>query len=233
MAGGGNIVSPKGRVLPWTDGDALWLRRAVEREGEPRELVAQALVNRWAMLHDRPGPTAYPSLASFVRAYAQPVNPRWFPDGDLHLAQLEAHKGRGQMHLADMHARAQFRRDEHSTRKIFRDETDQAVRQALEGPVTLPAGVTEYAADSPSARATHGAPYRALPGENAFWVHSPGVLYSIAPESPTLSAGRALRAGGVHAGFGVIVLMGLLAVPFVVSGRASRRLGRRRRATAR
>jgi hypothetical protein len=233
MAGGGNIVSPKGRVLPWTDGDALWLRRAVEREGKPRELVAQALVNRWAMLHDQPGPAAYPSLASFVRAYAQPVNPRWFPEGDIHLATLEAHAPRGAAHRADMIARAEARRDVHSTRKIFRDETLQAVTRALEGPVTLPAGVTEYAADSKSARATHGTPYRSLPGENAFWVRSPGVLYSIAPDHPTLSAGRALRVGGVHAGFGVIVLMGLLAVPFIVSGRASRRLGRRRRATPR
>ena len=231
MADGGNIVSPKGRVLHWTDGDALWLRRAVEREGEPKALVAQALVNRWAMLQDRPAGASYPTLTSFVRAYAQPVNPRWFPAGDLHQAQLEAHAPRGAAHRADMIARAEARRDDYSARKIFRDETNQAARPALEGPVTLPAGVTDYAADSSSARATHGAPYRSQPGENAFWIHSPGVLYSIAPNHPTLSTGRALRTGGVHAGFGVIVLMALLSVPFVVGGRASRRVGRSRART--
>lgn len=227
MHPGGHIVSSRGHTLPWTADDALWLRRAVEREGEPREWVAQALVNRWALLKDR-GVTDYPTLARFVRAYAQPVNPRWFPAGDLHLAQLEAHAPRGAAHQADMIARAQRREGEHSTRKIFHPETEAAVARALGGPLTLPAGVTDYAADTASARSRHGAPSYARPGENAFWSPQAGTLYGIAPGHPTMATGRALRTGGVHAAFGVLGLLALLAVPFVVSGRGSRKLRRRR-----
>ena len=227
MDRGSHIVTSRGHTLPWTADDALWLRRAVEREGEPREWVAQALVNRWALLKDQ-GRAEYPTLASFVRAYAQPVNPRWFPDGDLHLARLEAHAPRGAAHRADMIARAEARRDEHSTRKIFHSSTEAAVARALRGPITLPAGVTEYAADTPDARGRHGTPSYARPGENAFWSPHAGVLYGIAPKHPTMATGRALRTAGVHAGFGVVVLLSLLAVPFVVSGRGARKLGRRR-----
>lgn len=228
MVGGGQIVTSRGHVLPWTADDAIWLRRAVEREGEPREWVAQTLVNRWALLKDR-GVADYPTLGSFVRAYAQVVNPRWFPGGDLHRAALAEHAPRGEAHRADMIARAERRRDVHSTRKIFQPATEAAVARALQGAITLPPGVTEYAADSASARRRHGAPTYAQPGENAFWAPHPGALYSIAPNHPTHPAGRALRTGGVHAAFGVVVLLGLLATPFVVSGRASRKLGRRRR----
>ena len=227
MSGGGHIVTSRGHELPWTAADALWLRRAVEREGEPREWIAQALVNRWALLRDQGG-GQYPTLTSLVRAYAQPINPRWFPDGDLHLAQLAAHAPRGAAHRADMIARAERRERDDSTRKIFRPETEAAVARALRGPITLPAGVTEYAADTASARSRHGAPSHARPGENAFWSPHPGALYGIAPNHPTMGAGRALRTAGVHAGFGVVLLLSLIAVPFVVSGRASRKLGRRK-----
>jgi len=227
MHQGGHIVTSRGHVLPWTADDALWLRRAVEREGEPREWVAQALVNRWALLKDQGG-DHYPTLASFVRAYAQPVNPRWFPGGDLHLAQLAAHAPRGAAHRADMIARAERREREHSTRKIFHAQTEAAVDRALRGPLTLPAGVTEYAADTASARRRHGAPSHIKQGGNAFWSPHAGTLYGMAPGHPTMATGRALRTAGVHAGFGVVVLLSLLAVPFVVSGRASRKLGRRR-----
>lgn len=227
MADGGHIVSARGHALPWTAADALWLSRAVEREGEPRDWVAQALVNRWALLKDQGG-AGYPTLASFVRAYAQPVNPRWFPEGDLHLAQLDAHASRGPAHRADMIARAERRRDEHSTRRIFHPLTQAAVARALQGPITLPPGVTEYAADTASARQRHGAPSHARPGKNAFWSPHPGVLYGIAPSLPTQPAGAMLRTAGVHAGFGMVLLLGLVMFPFVVSGRASRKLGRRR-----
>ena len=226
MQDGGHIVTARGHELPWTAADALWLRRAVEREGEPREWVAQALVNRWALLKDKGG-ADYPTLASFVRAYAQPVNPRWYPDGDRHLAALAAAPDEAKR--AALIDRAQRRRDAYSVRKIFQPETEAAVARALKGPITLPAGVTEYATDTASARRRHGVPMRAEPGENAFWSHNPGVLYGIAPGHPTHPAGRALRTAGVHAGFGVVILMGLLLVPFVVSGRRSRRIGRRSR----
>lgn len=223
MHAGGHIVSPEGRPLSWTDADATWLLRAVEAEGPPRDWVAQALVNRWSVLQDA-SPGTYPTLAAFVRAYSQPVNPRWFPGGDL----LEASIARAPAaEQAQLRARAETRRDTHSRRAEFSDATRSAVARALEGPITLPAGVTDFAMDSAQSRASHGTPYRSEPGENAFWKRHPGALYSVAPSGPSHPAGAALRSAGVHAGFGVVVLLGLLATPFVVSGRASRKLRRR------
>lgn len=67
-----------------TDADALTLARAVAREGRPYDAVAWTLVQRFAWLWPK-----YPTLAELVRAYAQPVNPRWFPDGDLHQRKIE------------------------------------------------------------------------------------------------------------------------------------------------
>lgn len=67
-----------------TDEDALVLAQAIAREGAPHDAVAWTLVQRFALLHPK-----YPTLAAFVRAYSQPINPRWFPDGDKHLARLE------------------------------------------------------------------------------------------------------------------------------------------------
>lgn len=227
MTEGGHIVTPGGRALSWSPDDALWLRRAVEREGEPRDWVAQALVNRWAVLRDR-GRTEYPTLASFVRAYAQPVNPRWFPAGDLHLEQLDAHASRGAAHRADMIARAERRENEYSRATIFSPQTVAAADRALTGPLTLPPGVTDYAADTASARTRHGTPTQAKQGENAFWSPHPGKLYSIPADLPAHPAGRMLRTAGVHAGFGMIALLSIAAIPFVVSVRESRKLGRRR-----
>ena len=67
-----------------TNDDALWLARAVAHEGSPHDAVAWALVQRFALLY----PT-YPTVAELVKAYAQPINPRWFPDGDLHAKRLK------------------------------------------------------------------------------------------------------------------------------------------------
>lgn len=226
MLASGHIVSPKGRALPWSEADAVWLRRAVQREGEPRGWVAQALVNRWAMLRDLPAGRSYPTLGSFVRAYAQPVNPRWFPDGDKHLAAMS--RAKSEAERAALLKRATARRDEHSRRNTFSATTERAVEQALQGPITLPAGVTDYAMDSEWARRHHGEPFTSEPGQNAFWRPHPGVLYSIGPNHPTHPAGRALRSAGPHAGWGVVLLLGLIATPFVVSARPSSRLRRRR-----
>jgi hypothetical protein len=65
--------------------DYLTLLRAVEFEGEPREAVAWTLLQRFAFLYPK-----YDTLTKFIRAYAQPINPRWFPNGDLHQQQFDA-----------------------------------------------------------------------------------------------------------------------------------------------
>ncbi len=71
-----------------TNADALELARAVAREGAPRDAVAWALVQRFAFLYPK-----YPTLAKFVQAYSQPINPRWFPDGDKHKARMRQLEG--------------------------------------------------------------------------------------------------------------------------------------------
>lgn len=131
-------------MLEVTPEDRLWLLRAVAREGAPHDLVAQALVNRWAYLHDqRPG--LYPTLAELVRAYAQPINPRWMPGGDLlerRLARLRE-AGVSQELLAAERQRAR-RRERYAEASDFPPHVLEAVAGALEGPVVLPRGTLHY-----------------------------------------------------------------------------------------
>jgi hypothetical protein len=60
--------------------------RAVWREGKPQLAVAHTLLQRFAYLYSTTRP--YSTLSSFLRAYVQPINPRWFSSGDLHKAQV-------------------------------------------------------------------------------------------------------------------------------------------------
>ena len=86
-----------------TDQDALDLARAIAREGAPHRAVAWTLVQRFAHLYPR-----YGSLSDFVRAYSQPINPRWFPDGDLHRKRMRQLEGDAAAQ-ADERARAKRR----------------------------------------------------------------------------------------------------------------------------
>lgn len=138
------IVSPAGKLLRWDEDDRLWLSRAVEAEGAPRDLVAQTLVNRWAWLADTT-PGRYFKLSELVRAYAQPVNPAWFPNGGLFRKQYEAASPAQQPALLTA---AQRRESVHATRTDFSPSTVSAVRQALYGPITLPPGALHFAAPS-------------------------------------------------------------------------------------
>jgi len=71
-----------------TDADYLDLARALEREGPPKLGVAWTLIQRFGMLYP-----LYSSFSTFVRAYAQPINPDWFPTGKRHLQAIEQMKG--------------------------------------------------------------------------------------------------------------------------------------------
>jgi hypothetical protein len=142
-----SIVTPRGRQVPWTDEDRLWLLRAVEAEGEPHVLVAQTLVNRFAWMFDEQ-PARFLTLTDLVRSYAQPVNPRWFPDGGAFKASLQ--KLPSNTHAAALE-RAEKRRDVHSTRSTFSQSTIDAVRAALFGPVQIPEGALNFAAPSQAA----------------------------------------------------------------------------------
>lgn len=133
------VWSPAGAQLPITDADQLWLARAVEAEGQPKELVAQALINRWATLYDQ-DPAAWPDLTTMVRAYAQPINPRWFEGGDLFEAQLPTLSPK---EAAGSRRRAQMR-PALAARTAFSADTIAAVEKAVNGPLTIPYGAVHF-----------------------------------------------------------------------------------------
>lgn len=135
-----HLFTPRGTKLEVTTLDTLWLARAIEAEGEPRVQVGQTLINRWAWLWDKK-PGLFPTLASLIRAYAQPVNPAWFPGGALLDKWFKEHPNAD--HAAALE-RAAKRRDVHSTRDTFSEATRRAVSQALYGPVVIPPGATHF-----------------------------------------------------------------------------------------
>lgn len=175
--------------LRWRPSDRLWLLRSVEAEGPSRTLVAQALVNRWAFLAkrgDRRG------LGELVRAYSQPVNPRWVPGGDLYQRALEAADTPGAR--AELARRVERRRRAMSATK-FRAATVAAVARALEqGPLDLPPGTVHFD-DGRRARPTLERTAGRTGSGNVFYA-VPGArfLYSVAPQ------GRSWRPAGVALG---------------------------------
>jgi hypothetical protein len=80
------------------------LVRAVAHEGKPYDGVAWVLIQRFCWVW----PT-YGDLETFVRAYAQPINPRWFPNGDKHLAYMKRNRQRRPRRAADELRRAKRR----------------------------------------------------------------------------------------------------------------------------
>lgn len=80
------IISKGGvnTIYALTVEDYTDLARAVEREGPPKLAVAWCLLQRFGLLWP-----LYPSLSGFVKAYAQPINPKWFSTGAEHLAALK------------------------------------------------------------------------------------------------------------------------------------------------
>lgn len=152
-----------------TADDVLWLRRAVEAEGEPRRAVARALVNLF-VLRMQGSPSKPQSLAALVRAYAQPVNPRWFEGGDLYEAAVKrAEPGKRDV----MRMAARRRETLHSARTVFSEGTDRAVVEALGG--MHPEDVTDYAApgvDGTAKGYVARSPQEA--GKNRLWTRRPG-----------------------------------------------------------
>jgi len=70
-----------------TETDILDLTRSAWREGEPVTAVVHALLQRYVATHPV---KKWPSLSLFLRDYVQPINPRWFTTGDLHMKALAA-----------------------------------------------------------------------------------------------------------------------------------------------
>lgn len=148
-----------------TPNDRLWLLRAVNAEGKVHESVAEALVNLFAATRAR-GVTQ--SLERLVRAYAQPVNQRWFPDGDLFMEKLK----REPQNAVALRSAALRRRDVHSRRVDFPPHVVRAVDYALSG--AHQTDVTDYAAHWHDASAKYVARSEVEPGVNRMWTRFPG-----------------------------------------------------------
>lgn len=84
--------SNKGKQVTYilNDEDYLTLLRAVEFEGSPKNAVAWTFLQRFAFVY----PT-YTSLDKLIKAYSQPINPAWFPDGNRHKAYVKLLEGKG------------------------------------------------------------------------------------------------------------------------------------------
>lgn len=148
-----------------TADDALWLARAVEAEGPIATQVAATLINGFAFMRSQ---RAYAgSLTTWIRSYAQPVNPRWYTSGDLFKASLQ---GKTEAEQAAARTVAEKRERIHSTRQSFTTATQDAVRAALNGTALYPSSATDYAA--PGVDAT-GKGYKPLAdpksGQNRLW----------------------------------------------------------------
>lgn len=161
---GVELVTAKGTRYTPTPEDVLWLARAVQVEGAPRELVAQTLVNGFLWARDALGSKR--TLAQWVRAYAQPVNPEWMPGGE-HYEQAMA-TADNDAERERIRAAGWRRQQEHATRTKFSRDTQTAVEKALSAPPRLP-GAVDYAA----AWVEKPAPWVPFtpkePGKNRFW----------------------------------------------------------------
>ncbi len=103
----------KGETHRYTVTEDDWdtLVRAVAHEGQPYDGVMWSLIQRFIWIF----PT-YSSITDFVQAYAQPINPRWFPDGDLHLKYMKRNHRKAER-LRDEEKRA-ARRVEYASQSI-------------------------------------------------------------------------------------------------------------------
>lgn len=170
--------------------DVLWLSRAVQAEGPVQREVAAVLLNGFMWARARKGYKG--TLTDWVRAYAQPINPRWYPNGDLFAGSYERADPATRETLKK---RAQNRANVHSTRTQFTPGTEDAVRDALNGRVLSGEllAATDYAAGSLDATRKGYTLLQSQPGANYIWsrpgtdgwegyrVDAVGALYSALP----------------------------------------------------
>jgi hypothetical protein len=153
-----------------TEEDRLWLLRAVEQEGAPEDRVAQTLVNGFVWARSELGYRG--ALADWVRAYAQPVNPKWFTTGEKHVDALA--RATTDAERNKLRQKAYAREHVHSVRTSFSPLVKSAVEKALTRPPEL-REATDYAA----AWVEKKPPWKPLTdaeeGLNRFWVR-PGAV---------------------------------------------------------
>lgn len=186
--------------------DRLWLLRAVAGEGPRHQEVAQALVNRFLFLRAT-RPHLYPTLHSLVRAYSQPVNPRWQRGGDKWEAAWErATTEKQRRTLLARHKR----RDKYSRMRTFDARTTNAVRKALTvGSVDIPANAVHFAGPGETRK---GLQILTRP-KGANWMQTSAGAKNWqgyrALQAPPSNSKRALSGWGT--GAAGIVLLGLMA----------------------
>ena len=161
----------KAYSAPLSASDVLTLAQAVDHEGAPQNGVLWALVQRWAWLRSGGAGSnlvdAYPTLGGLVRAYAQPINPRWFPNGDLHLARVRALEKAGRQQAADWEREKAERRPGYARQgwDDFKDSTVDTVgawaRGRLSNPV--PGAVHYWAGSQRVSKDAHQAAKPSLP----------------------------------------------------------------------
>lgn len=161
------LSTPAGDRYEPTAEDVLWLLRAVAHEGRPHERVARTLISgfMWAREH-RTGWVAR-SLTDWVRAYAQPVNPRWLPGGDLYEARMQRARERRDHALMARFENQARRRRAAVEQTEFPAHVVRAVAAALDSGRASPA--TDYAAwwaTADRGRIPLGEPKK---GENRFY----------------------------------------------------------------
>ena len=102
-----------------SDRDYVTLARAVELEGPPEDAVAWTLLQRFAYLYPR-----YASVAQFVEAYAQPINPGWFPGGAMHLGYVQNLQDAGKLREAELENQRAARRVANARMPLHAIRTD-------------------------------------------------------------------------------------------------------------
>lgn len=95
------------KTLRITNDVALWLMRMIVGEGGVKcsthktASLCWAIVNRWFLW---PGARHYSNFVEMMRAFSQPINPRWMSGGDL----AEKYKGKGPASPARLDRRAKI-----------------------------------------------------------------------------------------------------------------------------
>ncbi len=164
-----------------TDEDLLWFLRAVEAEGPVETEVAAVLINYFCWSRAQLGNKW--SFTDAIRAYAQPVNPKWYYDGSEYLKDIQ---GKDPATVRELANRAIQRERVESTRTEFSLVTQKAVVAALSGLVDIPTNAVDYAAPYLDAsKRKYKALQPAVPGRNRLWVR-PNALtwtgYSVEPD---------------------------------------------------
>lgn len=184
-----------------TEADKLWLCRAVEAEGEPRERVAETLINGFMWARSEVG--YRPPLLTWIRAYSQPLNPRWFVRGDEHMKRMQ--RAPSEEARAALVRQALIRESVHAVRSTFTAHTREAVAHALTHAPALPRATdfaASYLADGAEFRKPW--PWVALTpparNRNRFWVR------------PNALRWAGYRVAEVASGAGALVVCGLVAV---------------------